>query len=51
MEVHPEPNDRSSKQEHEENLTTPNENGSKPEDDKNSTGYDRQQWRRRCDDV
>ena len=31
MKVHPEPNDRSSKQKNEENLTTPNENGSEGE--------------------
>ena len=31
MKVHPEPNDRPSKQKNEENLTTPNENGSKGE--------------------
>ena len=32
VEVHPEPNDRSAKQKNEENLTTPNENGSKGEE-------------------
>ena len=31
MKVHSEPKDRSSKQKNEENLTTPNENGSKGE--------------------
>ena len=31
VEVHPEPKDRSAKQKNEENLTTPNENGSKGE--------------------
>ena len=33
VEVHPEPKDRSAKQKNEENLTTPNENGSKGEED------------------
>ena len=32
VEVHPEPKDRSAKQKNEENLTTPNENGSKGEE-------------------